>query len=281
MITSNTKLICVIGHPIKHSKSPLMHNAALKKIEEDAVYLAFDIENEKLEEFVKGFRAMGIIGANVTIPHKENIMKYLDGVTKEAEIIGAVNTIYRDGDKLIGDNSDGKGFILSLMKESEFDPKGKKVLILGAGGASKAVTVKLADEGAEEIYLYDIDEEKAKELVAQAVKSAEKKVKISVINKNDIEKIAKESNLLVNCTPVGMKESDPELLSENVFNSEQVVYDLIYNPPKTKLLQSAEKKGAQIVNGLGMLVYQGAISFEKWTGKKPDTDIMFRTIKGE
>ncbi len=281
MITSNTKLICVIGHPIKHSKSPLMHNAALKKIEEDAVYLAFDIENEKLEEFVKGFRAMGILGANVTIPHKENIMKYLDGVTKEAEIIGAVNTIYRDGDKLIGDNSDGKGFILSLMKESEFDPKGKKVLILGAGGASKAVTVKLADEGAEEIYLYDIDEEKAKELVSQAVKSAEKKVKISVINKNDIEKIAKESNLLVNCTPVGMKESDPELLSENVFNSEQVVYDLIYNPPKTKLLQSAEKKGAQIVNGLGMLVYQGAISFEKWTGKKPDTDIMFRTIKGE
>ena len=99
MITSNTKLICVIGHPIKHSKSPLMHNAALKKIEEDAVYLAFDIENEKLEEFVKGFRAMGILGANVTIPHKENIMKYLDGVTKEAEIIGAVNTIYRDGDK--------------------------------------------------------------------------------------------------------------------------------------------------------------------------------------
>ena len=281
MITSNTKLICVIGHPIKHSKSPLMHNAALKNIEEDAVYLAFDIENEKLEEFVKGFRAMGILGANVTIPHKENIMKYLDGVTKEAEIIGAVNTIYRDGDKLIGDNSDGKGFILSLMKESEFDPKGKKVLILGAGGASKAVTVKLADEGAEEIYLYDIDEEKAKELVSQAVKSAEKKVKISVINKNDIEKIAKESNLLVNCTPVGMKESDPELLSENVFNSEQVVYDLIYNPPKTKLLQSAEKKGAQIVNGLGMLVYQGAISFEKWTGKKPDTDIMFRTIKGE
>ncbi len=281
MITSNTKLICVIGHPIKHSKSPLMHNAALKKIEEDAVYLAFDIENEKLEEFVKGFRAMGIIGANVTIPHKENIMKYLDGVTKEAEIIGAVNTIYRDGDKLIGDNSDGKGFILSLMKESDFDPKDKKILILGAGGASKAVTAKLADEGASEIYIYDIDRKRAEELVEQIMKSAEKNVKISIADKNSIENIAKESNLLVNCTPIGMKESDPELLSDEVFNSEQVVYDLIYNPPKTKLLKSAEKKGAKIVNGLGMLVYQGAISFERWTGKKPDTEIMFKTIKGE
>lgn len=281
MITANTKLICVIGHPIKHSKSPLMHNAALKKAEEDAVYMAFDIETDELEGFVAGVRAMGITGANVTIPHKENIIKYLDGVTKEAEIIGAVNTIYRDGDKLIGDNSDGKGFILSLMKESEFDPKDKKILILGAGGASKAVTAKLADEGASEIYIYDIDRKRAEELVEQIMKSAEKNVKISIADKNSIENIAKESNLLVNCTPIGMKESDPELLSDEVFNSEQVVYDLIYNPPKTKLLKSAEKKGAKIVNGLGMLVYQGAISFERWTGKKPDTEIMFKTIKGE
>jgi shikimate dehydrogenase len=281
MITSDTKLICVIGHPIKHSKSPLMHNAALQKIGEDAVYLAFDVETEKLEGFIAGVRAMGIIGANVTIPHKENIIKYLDGVTKEAEIIGAVNTIYRDGDKLIGDNSDGKGFIISLMKETEFDPKGKKVLILGAGGASKAVTVKLADEGAAEIYLYDIDEKKAKELVEQVMKSAPKNVKLHVVDKKNIEKIAKESNLLVNCTPIGMKESDIELLPEEVFNSNHVVYDLIYNPTRTKLLKSAEKKGAKVVNGLGMLIYQGAISFEKWTGKKPDTDIMFKTIKGE
>ena len=106
-------------------------------------------------------------------------------------------------------------------------------------------------------------------------------LKISVIDKNEIEKIAKESNLLVNCTPVGMKDSDLPLLTDEVFNSSQVVYDLIYNPAKTKLLQSAEKKGAKIVNGLGMLVYQGAISFERWTGKKPDTEIMFKMIKGE
>lgn len=281
MINANTKLMCVIGHPIKHSKSPLMHNAALQNIGEDAVYLAFDIEPEKLGDFVTGMRVMGITGANVTIPHKENIMKYLDGLTKEAEIIGAVNTIYREGDKLIGDNSDGKGFILSLMKETGFDPKEKKVLILGAGGASKAVTVKLADEGAKEISIYDLDENKAKEVVEQVKKFAGENLKISVIDKNEIEKTAKESNLLVNCTPVGMKESDSVLLTEEVFNSSQVVYDLIYNPAKTKLLQSAEKKGAKIVNGLGMLVYQGAISFERWTGKKPDTEIMFKMIKGE
>ena len=281
IIDSNTNLFCVIGNPIKHSKSPLMHNAALQKAGENGVYVAFDIANDKLKEFIDGFKTMGIKGANVTIPHKENIMKYLDGLTKEAEIIGAVNTIYRDGDKLIGDNSDGKGFILSLMKEGEFDPKDKKVVILGAGGASKAVTIKLADEGVKEIALYDLDEKKAEELVKYIQKMYGEKIKIERINKNDIEEKVKESNLLVNCTPIGMKESDPELVSEEVFSRNHVVYDLIYNPERTKLLQGAERKGAKVVNGLGMLVYQGAISFERWTGKKPDTEVMFKMIKGE
>lgn len=281
IIDSNTNLFCVIGNPIKHSKSPLMHNAALQKAGENGVYVAFDIANDKLKEFIDGFKTMGIKGANVTIPHKENIMKYLDGLTKEAEIIGAVNTIYRDGDKLIGDNSDGKGFILSLMKEGEFDPKDKKVVILGAGGASKAVTIKLADEGVKEIALYDLDEKKAEELVKHIQKMYGEKIKIERINKNDIEEKVKESNLLVNCTPIGMKESDPELVSEEVFSRNHVVYDLIYNPERTKLLQGAERKGAKVVNGLGMLVYQGAISFERWTGKKPDTEVMFKMIKGE
>ncbi len=279
MIDASTKLFGVIGHPIKHSKSPLMHNAALKKAEINGCYFAFDIENEKLNEFVQGAKAMNMGGFNVTIPHKENIIKYLDGVTDEAEIIGAVNTVFFENGKLIGDNSDGRGFILSLMKEGSFDPKGKKVLVLGAGGASRAVTAKLASEGCKEIALFDIDSNKSKS-VADAVNGFFKGI-VYVINKEEIKEKALIADLIVNCTPVGMKDSDPELLEESIFNKNQTVYDLIYNPAKTKLLKSAEKKGAKIVNGLGMLVYQGAIAFEIWTGKKPDTEVMLNTIKGE
>lgn len=137
--------------------------------------MAFDIAPEKLCDFVAGMRAMGIAGANVTIPHKESIVKYLDGVTKEAEIIGAVNTIFVENEKLIGDNTDGRGFIISLMKDSGFDPKDKKVVVLGAGGASRAVVSKLADEGCSEVAVYDIDSEKS-EILADKVREVTKKI---------------------------------------------------------------------------------------------------------
>lgn len=223
---------------------------------------------------------MGISGANVTIPHKENIVKYLDSITKEAKIIGAVNTIFVENGKLIGDNTDGRGFIISLMKDSGFDPKDKKVVVLGAGGASRAVVSKLADEGCSDVAVYDIDGAKA-EALAEKVRELTEKKNIFSIEKDKLTAKAKEADLIVNCTPVGMKESDPILLSEECFNSSQVVYDLIYNPEKTLLLKSAESKGAKILNGMGMLVYQGALAFEKWTGEKPDTEVMFKMIKGE
>ncbi len=218
MINAQTKLFCVIGHPIKHSKSPNMHNAALEKAGINGCYAAFDIEPEKLGDFVLGMRAMGISGANVTIPHKENIVKYLDSVTKEAKIIGAVNTIFVENGKLIGDNTDGRGFIISLMKDSGFDPKNKKVVVLGAGGASRAVVSKLADEGCIEVAVYDIDGAKA-EVLAEKVREVTEKKNIFSIEKDKLTEKAKDADLIVNCTPVGMKESDPLLLSEECFNS--------------------------------------------------------------
>ncbi len=280
VIKSDTKLICLLGHPVKHSKSPLMQNKALEIAGEDAVYLVFDVLPEKLKESIEGIKAMGFKGANVTIPHKEEVMKYLDELTKEAENIGAVNTIVAKDGKLIGDNTDGQGFVLSLMNEGGFDPRDKKVLMLGAGGAAKAVAVKLSFEGIKSMAIYEIDKEKADKL-REHIKAINKESEIEVISKNELENRASVADLIVNCTPVGMKDSDPELLSESVFFEGQFVFDLIYNPEKTKLLQNAEKKGAKILNGLGMLVFQGALAFEKWTGKKPDTKAMFKAIKGE
>ncbi len=280
MINSKTKLICLLGHPVGHSKSPEMQNVALELDEINAKYMAFDVKPENLKEAVEGLKAVNFMGANVTIPHKENIMKYVDELTEEARNIGAVNTLYIKKGKLIGDNTDGRGFILSLMEDGGFDPKDKKILILGAGGAAKAISTKLVMEEARELNIFDLDEQKS-EMITDNIKKINVKTEIKIIKKCEIEEIAKSVDLIVNCTPVGMKESDPLLLNGNVFSEKQLVFDLIYNPKKTKLLLEAEKKGAKILNGLGMLVYQGALSFEKWTGKKPNSNKMKNKIEGE
>lgn len=272
-INSNTKLICLLGHPVKHSKSPDMHNMNLESINENAVYMAFDVENENLGKTIDGLKSINFIGANVTVPHKENVIKFLDRLTEEAKLIGAVNTIYYENDKLVGDNTDGKGFMISLKEETKFESKDKKILILGAGGAAKAVSVKLVMENVKEIYLYELDNEKGNNLKNHLEKISA--TKVFLVNKEELQEYAKKSDLIVNCTPVGMKDSDPLLLSLESFKKEQVVFDLIYNPEKTKLLKEAEKKGAKILNGAGMLVYQGALAFEKWTGQKANIEKMF------
>lgn len=277
MITSKTLLTGLLGHPVGHSKSPLMHNAAMKQEGLDMVYLAFDVEPCNVKKAIEGLKALNYSGVNVTIPHKESVMEHLDGLSEEAKYIGAVNTIINRNGKLIGDNTDGRGFMQSLKNES-FDVVDKKVLLIGAGGAAKAVATKLLLEGVSSIGISEIDKTKGMQLVdhLNSLGKGRKALFVEELKKNAIE-----SNLIINCTPVGMKESDPLLLTEKEMNSEQLVFDLIYNPSKTKLLQEAEKKGAKILNGLGMLVYQGALSFEMWTGVYPDTDIMFKAIKGE
>lgn len=280
MISSKTKLICLMGHPVGHSKSPIMHNKELEKIDCDAVYTAVDIDPMNLKDAVSGFKAMGFLGANVTIPHKQSVMEYVDGLTDEAKNIGAVNTLYFEDGKLIGDNTDGRGFIISLMKDGGFDPKGKKVLILGAGGASKAVATKLCFEGIKELGISEIDEKRGKDLF-EHIESLNQKLDISLLERKDLNSFASSADLIINCTPVGMKETDPLIVNEESFNKNQFVFDLIYNPEKTKLLKTAENRGAKVLNGLGMLVYQGALSFEKWTKEKPDTDAMFKAIRGE
>ncbi len=280
MVDAKTKLICILGHPVGHSKSPIMHNAILQDKNINASYMAFDVKPEDLEEAVKGLRKLSFLGANITIPHKEAVINYVDELTDEARNIGAVNTLFMKDGKLYGDNTDGRGFIISLMKDGGFDPKDKTALVLGAGGASKAVCSKLVLEGITKMYLSDLDQNKAEELKTHLNK-LDPKIEVKLIKKETLDEVAKGSQLIVNCTPVGMKDSDPLLVAEESLNDKQFVFDLIYNPEKTKLIETAEKKGAKTLNGLGMLIYQGALSFEKWTLQKPDTKKMFEIVKGE
>jgi shikimate dehydrogenase len=280
MVDAKTKLICILGHPVGHSKSPIMHNAILQEQNINANYMAFDVEPKDLGEAVTGLRKLNFLGANITIPHKEAVIEYVDELTEEAKNIGAVNTLFTKDGKLYGDNTDGRGFIISLMKDGGFDPKGKTVLILGAGGASKAVSSKLVLEGIAKMYLSDLDKKKANDL-KEHLNKLDSNIEVELVESAQLDIVAGKSNLIVNCTPVGMKESDPLLVSESSLNESQFVFDLIYNPAKTKLIKKAEEKGAKTLNGLGMLIYQGALSFEKWTLQKPDTKKMFEIVKGE
>ena len=267
----------IIGHPVKHSLSPAMQNAAFEALGIDAEYLLYDVEPKRLETFLKNAKANNISGLNITIPYKEKVLDFvtLDPDTLFLKQVKAVNTIVRSDDKWQGYNTDIFGFQKHLKEQ--FDPAAKKTAILGAGGACRAVAYALAVSKAQSIDIFDIDKEKAQNLVAM-VKSLFPEFAISGVN--SIEELdIRNKDLLVNCTPVGMKEADPCLVKDEMLHKDLFVYDLIYNPAKTKLLAKAEEKGAKISNGLGMLLYQGALAFTYFTGEIPPVKVMEDALK--
>ncbi len=276
-IKAGTKVLCVIGHPIEHSMSPIMHNAALKDMALDYVYLAFDVPPRDIEATISEFKKRGFIGMNVTIPHKETILKYLDQIDPLAKKIGAVNTIKNQDGNLIGKNTDAFGAKQALIN-SGFEIKEKKVLILGAGGAARAVSFALSDES-DKIFICDIIEKKAIAL-ANELKD---KMKIKVVGKKSkyetLKSLIIDVDLLINTTPVGMYPNvnktpiSKDLLSEHLF-----VYDIIYNPLNTQLLKDASEIGCKTLNGIEMFINQGALAFEWWTDTKPNTNVMKKTI---
>lgn len=270
------KVTGIIGYPLGHSISPAMHNAAFKKLGLDYEYVPFEVKPEDLEEALKGLRALHIAGFNVTIPHKETIVPLLDDVTKVARIIGAVNTVLNQEGKLIGYNTDGAGFIDSLKEDAGIDPKGKNAVVLGAGGASRAVSIMLAEAGAQTIVLSDILEDKAKEL-AEYVKSYFGIEVFNVLpNSHDLQKAINDADILVNSTPIGMhpKTDQSPLAKEVKLHQKLLVYDLVYNPKVTKLLKEAKAVGCKTCSGLGMLIRQGAIAFTIWTGEEAPIEVM-------
>ncbi len=269
-------LFALIGYPLGHTLSPVMHMAALNKLKMDGFYTSFEIEPAKFGKVCSILKELPFSGYNVTVPYKEKIIRFLDDVTEDAAAIGAVNTIEISGGKLIGHNTDCYGFLRSLKNDLGISPKGKSVFVLGAGGAARAVVYGLISGGAEKVYLADIDRKRS-----LGIRRSFKSDIVEVVESNAVvfEKILPTVNLFVNATPVGLKKNDPLLVSPKLFSKKSYVYDLIYNPADTKLLGAAKKRGAKVSNGLGMLLLQGARAFEIWTGKKPPLDIMYRALQ--
>ncbi len=256
-----------------------MHNAAFRALKINAEYKLFPLKERELKGFLKNLKKNNIFGLNVTIPYKEKIIPFLDSLSKEANLIGAVNTVKRIDDKLGGFNTDGEGFLRHLTEDLRFHPQEKIIAILGAGGAAKAVSVYLSKAKPKRISIYDVDKTKTSVLISHLKKNfngIEFRLADSIEDLN-----IQVSDLLVNATPIGMKETDPCLVDEKFLHKNLLVYDLIYNPKETKLLKLARVKGTKTSNGLGMLLCQGMLSFKIWTNQDAPLEIMRQALQKE
>lgn len=270
----NKVKFAVIGDPIAQSKSPLMMNAAFAAIDYDGEYEKVHVTAEQLASEIARFRKEGYRGLNVTIPHKVEVMQYLDEIDADARHLGAVNTIVNDHGKLIGYNTDGIGYVRSLLEESGFEPKGKKILFLGAGGAARGVIYGILKHQPADVAI-------ANRTLLRAEQLAESLSAFGNIRAISESTIADEAwDLIVNTTSVGMYPNvDETPLHADIVNESMIVSDLIYNPIETLILQQARARGAKTHNGLGMFIYQGAYAFEYWTGQKAPVDVMRRVVE--
>ena len=262
-IKAGTSTVGLIGHPVSHSFSPPMHNEAFKHLNMDYVYLAFDVKNNNLKDAIQGARALNIKGLNVTIPHKINVIPYLDELDEIASLIGAVNTI--DFKDMKGYNTDGIGAVRAIEEVTSI--KNKKVVILGAGGASRAISFYIAKYNAESITILNRNVERAGKLAEDILNSN----LCGDVEYSSIESEVKDCDILINTTPVGMH---PHSIDENM-----VVFDAVYNPNTTGLLKETIKAKATPVYGIKMLLYQGAESFKIWTGRDAPVDVMEKALK--
>ncbi|MCM8777032.1 MAG: shikimate dehydrogenase [Candidatus Omnitrophica bacterium] len=276
-ITGTTKITGVFGYPVKHSLSPVFQNAAFQYLDLDYIYIPIEVTPENIRKAIEGIRAMNFVGVNVTIPHKKNVIPYIDEIDREAEILGVVNTLVNRAGKIKGYSTDGCGFILSI-KETGISLEDKTVFLLGAGGSAYAIAGAMAKEHIRKIYICNRTEERAvmlKEHLSE--KFNFKNSSVVPFEEKNTEKYWKDIDILINTTSVGMKEEDPLLIDKKFIKSLKLVYDLIYNR-KTELIKIAEKTGVQSLDGLSMLIYQGAVSFELWTGIKAPVDVMKRSV---
>jgi len=263
-INGKTRITGLFGYPVEHTLSPAMHNAAFRALELNYCYVPFLVHPDSLSSAVLGIRAMNLAGVNVTVPHKERVIPFLDEVSEEASFIGAVNTIVHFQGKLSGYNTDGRGFMQSLT-EKGITVEGRDVVIVGAGGASRAISYYICQK-ANSLSLFDIDAQRVGKLVSDL-----KQIKDAVSVLADLSGIGRFP-IVIQATPLGLKEGDPLPFDTAKLGKDQTVCDLIYK--KTPLLAKAEEAGCVTLNGLGMLLWQGVFAFELWTGVKPDVAIM-------
>lgn len=277
MITGKTKLIGILGWPVEHSLSPLMHNAAFIAAELDYIYIPLPVKPEDLGEAIKGLRVMGFFGANVTIPHKVAVMQYLDKIDYSAQLVGAVNTIVIRNGRCIGYNTDAEGFVQSLQTKN-VTIAGKRAVLLGAGGAARAVACGLIEHGIKTVIVGTRNKDKAQDFVA--LFPQRDKLTGCCWEEKLFTSALQECDLLINTTPIGMSPNigqEPPLDWCQV-NAAAVVCDLIYNPRQTQFLSKAAKFGHSVINGEGMLVEQGALAFNLWTGEWPSRQMMYKVF---
>jgi len=273
VVSGKTKVYAVIGDPIEHSLSPAMQNAAFEASKLDSVFLAFEVKSAQVGNAISGMRAFGIQGLSVTMPNKNSVVAFLDEVDRTAKLLGAVNTVKNDNGKLCGFNTDGVG-ALAALKANGVDPKGKKVALLGAGGAARAVAFALAKE-AGELSILNRTLESAAELADLLKQEFNANVIAYALSPLAVKANVGEADLLINATSVGMKPNARHtLVAPEWLKPDLAVMDIVYDPIETKLARDAKAAGARVVSGVEMLIYQGAASFEIWTGCSGPVEVM-------
>jgi shikimate dehydrogenase len=284
VVDVNTKLVGLFGNPLGHSFSPAMHNKAFETLGLNYFYLPIEVSAEDLPTVAAGIAKMNFAGYNITIPHKIRIMGCLDAIDPLAQAIGAVNTVVLENGRATGYNTDGEGFVRSLEAESGITVDGKCHFIVGCGGAARAIAMTLAFKGAQKIFLCNRTEQKAHDLAAEINARVSPCCETVPRDPGRMAPAVKQADVLINTTSIGMHpEEDRIPIDGDLIPNGAIVSDIVYNPARTKLLQVAAEKGCKTVPGLGMLVYQGAEAFRKWTGAEPPVEVMFgivRALKG-
>jgi len=268
-ISGKTRVVGLFGYPVEHSLSPFMHNAAFAYLNVAYCYVTFPVSPDLLADAVQSIRALGIKGVNITVPHKERVIPFLDAVSEEVSFIGAVNTIANNNGFLRGYNTDGRGFMESLS-EAGIPYDQKRVLIIGAGGACRAVAYYLSQR-VEQLRIFDIDEQKRERVVKDLGT-----FRGNVTSMEELDTL-NDVDIVINATPLGLKDTDPPPLNTSLLSEPMTVCDLIYRD--TALLRAASEKGCRTLNGLGMLLHQGALAFEIWTGIRPPVEIMRKALQ--
>jgi shikimate dehydrogenase len=278
-VSYKAELVGVFGYPVAENPTGVMQEAAFEDRGLNWRYLTIEVRPEDLEEAMIGLRAFGMQGVNLTIPHKVAVIQYLDRLSSEAQLIGAVNTVVREGDELVGHNTDGKGFLRSVRDDAGVDPTGKRIVFLGAGGAARAMSVELALAGTAHIIIVNRTPNRGQELAKHL--SDKTPTEARYVHWQGEYSVPSEADILVNATSIGLFPQIEEMpvVAMTSIRPDLLVCDVIPNPPHTAFLRAAEAEGARTLDGLGMLVYQGAIAFQMWTGVEASIPVMRRALE--
>lgn len=272
-------LVACFGQPVVENPTGYMQEAAFRKAGLEWRYLTIEVPPADLEDAVAGARAMGFHGLNLTIPHKVAVLPFLDELSREAAVIGAVNTVRREDDHLIGENTDGKGFLRAVQQDGDMDPAGKRVVLLGAGGAARAIAAELLLAGVSDMLVYNRGVARGENMIADLVEKTGGPIRF--LPWEGVVDIPEGVDLLVNATSIGLypvSDAIPPINMESIPAS-CLVCDVVFNPPETRFLAAARARGLSVVDGLSMLVYQGVIAFQLWTGQNPDEGVMRTALR--